>query len=82
MELKAITYNYTEDDGILYNKVVCVCTKDKLLENLNDIKELFSEYKLIKDVYDETCDNYYLEFEDEKLTFFYTSDYEINKLYL
>ena len=85
--LKAITYCYTED-CIPYNKVVGIFEKNspKYLEALDDIRNLFKEYKLKNDSYDSSCDNYFIEYENlENLNttenqYFYTSDYVLNEL--
>lgn len=75
MELKAITYNYTQD-GILCNKVVGIFKKEQLESALNDIRTGFgADKKLVVDKYDKSCDNYFLEFDDSHKSYFYTSDY-------
>ena len=83
MELKAITYNYTQD-GIVQNKVVGIFERTELESALNDIRSFYKEQKvrIINDDYDKSCDNYFLEFDDEEHTHFYTSDYTLNELNL
>jgi hypothetical protein len=83
MKLKAITYNYNQD-GILCNKVVGIFDEGYQLESaLNNIRNTFGEhYKLVVDKYDKSCDNYFLEFDDENKSYFYTSDYIVGELYL
>lgn len=80
MILKAITYNYVQDN-ILCNKVVGIFLPDQLKEAINDIKIGFgSDKKLLIDNFDESCDNYFLEFDDEYKSYFYSSDYIIGEL--
>jgi hypothetical protein len=64
--------------------VVGIFDKDYQLESaLNDIRNTFGEYyKLVVDKYDKSCDNYFLEFDDENKSYFYTSDYIVGELYL
>ena len=82
MELKAITYNYTQD-GALCNKVVGIFEKEQLESALNDIRNGFgSGKKLIVDKYDKSCDNYFLEFDDVDRSYFYTSNYTVGELIL
>lgn len=82
MELKAITYNYTQD-GILCNKVVGIFKKEQLESALNDIRNGFgADKKLVVDKYDKSCDNYFLEFDDSDKSYFYTSDYTLGELLL
>lgn len=85
MELKAITYNYTQD-GIQYNKVVGIFTREQLESALNDIRNGFgyegSNRRLVVDKYDRRCDNYFLEFDDENRSYFYTSNYIVGELRL
>ena len=82
MKLKSITYNYIQD-GVLYNKVVGIFKKEQLESALNDIKNGFgSDRKLIVDKYDKNCDNYFLEFDDDNVSYFYTSDYVVGELML
>jgi hypothetical protein len=82
MNLKAITYNYTED-GIPHNKVVGIFKKDQLESALSIIRNGFgADKKLIVDKYDKSCDNYFLEFDDADKSYFYTSDYTVGELRL
>lgn len=82
MELRAITYMYVED-GILHNKVVGIFTRDDLDEAMNDIRVGFGEGKSVKqDIYDESCDNYFLEYNDEQRSLFYSSNYIVGELRL
>lgn len=80
--LKAITHCYTQDD-IPCNKVIGIFrTRDQLNLALTDIKEseAYKNIKIKKDVYEKSCDNYFLEYENGD--WFYSSDFEVNKLYL
>lgn len=82
MELKAITYCYTQD-GVVCNKVVGIFKRNQLDSAINDIRNGFgSDRKLVVDDYDKSCDNYFLEFDDAEGSFFYTSDYIIGALML
>ena len=83
MELKAITYNYTQD-GELQNKVVGIFEEAELEGALNDIRSSYKEQgiRIVNDNYDKSCDNYFLEFDDEEHTHFYTSNYTVNELNL
>ncbi len=82
MELKAITYNYTQD-GVLCNKVVGIFKREQLESVLNDIKKGFgSDKNLVIDKYDKSCDNYFLQFDDADKSYFYTSNYTVGELYI
>ena len=83
MELKAITFNYTQD-GILSNKVVGIFKKSQLKKALDTIKLSFTldVKKVIVDEYDKSCGNYYFEFDDEFKSYFYTSNYTVGELKL
>ena len=80
--LKAITYSYTQD-GILHNKVVGIFEPNQLEKALDTIKKGFGlDKKIIKDEYDESCDNYFIEYDDDDKSYFYTSNYEVGEIYL
>lgn len=83
MELRAITYNYTQD-GVLQNKVVGIFERTELESALNDIRNFYKDedVRIVNDNYDESCDNYFLEFDDEEHSYFYTSNYTVNELRL
>lgn len=82
MILKAITYNYTWD-GVPYNKVVGIFAKNQLHDAINDIRNGFGVGKEVKtDKFDNTCDNYFLEYADKENSYFYSSDYTVGELKL
>ena len=65
------------------NKVVGKFTRDQLDEAMNDIRIGFGKGKIIKtDKYDESCDNYFLEYADDENSWFYSSNYTVGELRL
>lgn len=78
-----ITYNYIQD-GVLMNKVVGIFEREELECALNDIRNLYrsQNIEIIKDEYDKSSDNYFLGFDDEDKSYFYTGDYILNELNL
>ena len=83
MELRAITYNYTQD-GMLQNKVVGIFERAELESALNDIRNFYKDegIRIVNDNYDKSCDNYFLEFNNQERSYFYTSNYIVNELRL
>ncbi len=83
MELRAITYNYTQD-GMLQNKVVGIFERTELERALNDIRTFYKDegIRIVNDNYDASCDNYFLEFDNKERSYFYTSTYTVNELRL
>lgn len=83
MELRAITHNYTEN-GMLQNKVIGIFERTELESALNDIRNFYKDegVKIVNDNYDKSCDNYFLEFDNEERSYFYTSNYIVNQLRL
>ena len=83
MEIRAITYNYTKD-GMLQNKVVGIFERTELESALNDIRNFYKDegIRIVNDNYDASCDNYFLEFDNEERSYFYTSNYTVNELQL
>jgi len=83
MELRAITYNYTQD-GILQNKIVGIFERTELESALNYIRNFYKDegVRIVNDNYDASCDNYFLEFDNEERSYFYTSNYTVNELRL
>ncbi len=83
MTLKAITYNYTQD-GIIQNKVVGIFEEDQITNALKDIRSFYElqGISIVKDSYDESCDNYFIQFDNEESAYYYTSDYIVNELNL
>lgn len=83
MELRAITYNYIQD-GMLQNKVVGIFERTELESALNDIRNFYKDegVRIVNDNYDASCDNYFLEFDNEERSYFYTSNYTVNELQL
>jgi len=83
MELRAITYNYTQD-GMLQNKVVGIFERAELESALNDIRNFYKDegVRIVNDNYDASCDNYFLEFDNAERSYFYTSNYTVNELRL
>jgi len=83
MELRTITYNYIQD-GVLQNKVVGVFERTELESALNDIRKFYKDegVSIVNDIYDKSCDNYFLEFDNEERSYFYTSNYTVNELRL
>lgn len=83
MELRAITYNYTQD-GMLQNKVVGIFERAELESALNDIRNFYKDegIRIVNDNYDKSCDNYFLEFDNQERSYFYTSNYIVNELRL
>lgn len=80
---KSIVYNYTQC-GIPTSKVVGIFEPSELKKNLEIIKAVFrvKGSKLIKETYDKSCDNYFIEYEDDEKSWFYTSDFELNEMRL
>lgn len=80
MELRAITYNYVED-GVWHNKVVGIFTREQLEGAMDDIRNGYGSGKrIICAQYDKSCDNYFLEFDNN--SYFYTSNYTVGELRL
>lgn len=79
MELKAITYNHIQD-GILNNKVVGIFKKEQLFDAINDIRKRYVNVPIKEYSYDESCNNYFISFDDENDTYFYTSNYTVGEL--
>lgn len=80
MELKAITYCYIQD-GVVCNRVVGIYEPDRLDEAMNEIRLGFGKDKIVKEyTFDKSCNNYFLEYEDEENSHFYTGDYNLNRL--
>lgn len=80
-ELKAITFCYTQD-GIQCNKVVGIFKREQLSEALDEIREAFGRNRIVEDKFDESCDNYFIQFNDENDSYFYTSNYAVGELNL
>jgi hypothetical protein len=80
-ELKAITFCYTQD-GIPCNKVVGIFTREQLDEVLEDIRDAIGKDKIVEDKFDETCDNYFIQFNDDYQSYFYSSNYTVGELNL
>jgi len=82
MELKAITYCYTQDT-IPTQKVVGIFRPEELKGALDTIRNCFgADMKIKRDVYNESCDNHFIEFESDNDTYIYTSNYVVGELYL
>ena len=77
MELKAITYNYTTD-GYTYHKVIGIIKKEQLKNSFDKIIELFNYPEIIK--YEESNENYFLEFNDDEKSWFYSGDYTLGEI--
>lgn len=78
---KVITYCYT-DDILPKSKVVGIFTQDKISEQFEIIKNTFGKDKKIKSfqIPDKESKNYYLEFDDNENSHFYSGDYILNEL--
>lgn len=79
MELKVITYNYTQDN-ILTSKVVGIFLINQLEDAFKIIVKTFGDDKILH--YDETSDNYFLSFDNDEKSYFYTSNYTVGELNL
>lgn len=82
LELRAITYCYIQDN-VQENKVVGIFYREQLEDAFGDIKEFYKRYDestITEYKYDESCDNYYLEYSNGD--YFYSSNYTIGKLNL